>query len=255
MSRVIFACQTFQIPKAGNTESEYEDAYARRNHGAPSPARYAVADGAETSSFAGLWAWLLVNEFVQGFAPSEHEFWEWCERLGAKWASAVDGRDLPWYAQEKAKRGAFATLLGLTLHRTYWQALAVGDTCLVLVRGDELVESFPVRKADEIGTHPDLVPSRPVRDRSTLPKVRVTKGKWEKGDRFYLATDALAQWFLAEQERGRKPWSTIESYMNPPDRLGILVQKLRADGVMRNDDVTLLRIKVHKSGSKAAKVR
>lgn len=55
---------SFSLCKEGNKPEEYEDAFA----GDPRSGRFAVADGASESSFACLWAKLLVNGFV---APRE----------------------------------------------------------------------------------------------------------------------------------------------------------------------------------------
>ena len=57
--------QAFHVPKRGNAETEYEDAYFPEI--APerevSGFRCAVADGASESAFASVWARLLVRGF------------------------------------------------------------------------------------------------------------------------------------------------------------------------------------------------
>ena len=53
--------QAFRLPKRGHSADEYEDAYAAN----PYVGRFAVADGASESSFAALWAQLLVNGFTR----------------------------------------------------------------------------------------------------------------------------------------------------------------------------------------------
>ena len=54
-------CQTLSLPKRGHSADEFEDAFAFD----PAAGRYAVADGASESSFAGLWARLLVEGFIR----------------------------------------------------------------------------------------------------------------------------------------------------------------------------------------------
>src|SRR2546430_11000254 len=51
---------TFCEPKRGHGPREYEDAFADNL----ALGRFAVADGATESAYAGLWARMLVNEFV-----------------------------------------------------------------------------------------------------------------------------------------------------------------------------------------------
>ena len=50
--------QGFAVPKAGNREADYEDAFAIAEH------RVAIADGATESSFARAWAEALVSGFA-----------------------------------------------------------------------------------------------------------------------------------------------------------------------------------------------
>ena len=59
----------FWLPKAGNTEDEYEDALSpKKTQGKLERKfpRFAVADGATESSFSGLWAQLLVDSNSHG---------------------------------------------------------------------------------------------------------------------------------------------------------------------------------------------
>src|SRR5205823_4284926 len=115
---------------------------------------------ASESSFAGLWAQLLVDGFVNPDRSAVSET-EWFEALQKRWAADVDGRELPWYAEEKREQGAFATFLGLTLKRGddggpggRWKARAVGDSCLFQIRSERLIQAFPLTNANEFGNQP-----------------------------------------------------------------------------------------------------
>jgi hypothetical protein len=71
-------------------------------------------------------------------------------------------------------------------------------------------------------------------------------GAWQPGDAFYLMTDALACWFMRETEEGRTPWRVLRD-LNTSDEVKPFrewVETLRAEGAMRNDDVTLLRVDI-----------
>src|SRR5262245_4614002 len=108
----------FRLPKRGNTPDEYEDALA----GDPAAGRFAVADGASESAFAGEWARLLAEGFVRAAGP-----WEgWLPGARARWAAEAGGRPMAWYEEAKFQEGAFATLLGLHAGRRRWHAWAVG---------------------------------------------------------------------------------------------------------------------------------
>src|SRR5712692_2413403 len=102
-------CRAFALPKLGNSAEEYEDAAAAD----PRCGRFAIADGAAESSFAALWARLLVTGFVAA-PPADLGSWaDFLRPLQQRWAAEVGGRPLPWYAEMKLQQGAFATFLGV----------------------------------------------------------------------------------------------------------------------------------------------
>jgi hypothetical protein len=192
------------LPKRGHNAEEYEDAFA-----ANAPAgRFAVADGASESSFATLWARLLVDGFVRPVRQRKET--GWLAPLQQQWAAEVDGRPLPWYAEAKRQEGAFATLLGLVLQKGpekpggLWHALAIGDSCLFQVRQGSLLKTFPVTSSQDFGDRPPL-----------------RKRPWE-------AVGTLA----------RRP--------SPPDTFAAWVEQLREQDGLRNDDVTLITITLGK---------
>src|SRR5262249_44305113 len=120
----------FQQPKNGHTAEEYEDACA----GDPERGRFAVADGASESAFAGSWARILVKAYVK--VPGSWSAWLPAARK--RWRTQVEGKHLPWYAETKFQEGAQATLLGVAFAEGVWHAQAVGDCCLFQVRGNDL---------------------------------------------------------------------------------------------------------------------
>jgi hypothetical protein len=225
----------FAVPKAGNRPDEYEDAAACD----VTAGRFAVADGATESSFAAEWAGLLAAAYVD--RPVEPGSWaDWLAGPRARWEERVGVLELPWYAEEKREAGAFATLLGLEFRGRSWRAVAVGDSCLFHLRGRELLRAFPLDRADAFGNRPDLVRSHPM---AGPPCDLWAEGECEPGDRFLLATDALACWLLARAEAGRPAWEELE-LLTGPDEFALRVDEWRAGQGLHNDDVTLLVIDV-----------
>jgi hypothetical protein len=197
--------------------------------------RFAVADGASESSFAGAWARLLVETFVRG--PVR---WPaWLTPLQERWAATVVTAPLPWYAEAKFEEGAFATLLGVVVEprRRRWRAWAIGDSCLFHLRRNRLLRAFPLIHSGEFGNAPRLVGSR-----SRPPLWDRARGSWRAGDRLLLMTDALAQWFLRRVEAGRRPWRAVERLQRDED-FAQWLGKLSDHGELRNDDVTLLTVR------------
>lgn len=242
-----FAIEAFSCPKAGNRPEEYEDAWAYRTDGAAANARVAIADGATESSFSKLWATLLVESFVRG----RTEGFEILSHLAGPrrlWRRKVGGRKLPWYAAEKARRGAHAAFVGLVLDPAgrRWRAAAIGDCCLFQLAGVgpglRLLRAFPLTRSKDFGSSPFLVGSidRPGDDPS--PHLRLAEGSLPHDGTLLFASDSLSAWLLGREEQGEPAWEAASP-------LGIcgaadfeaLVAGAREEGA-RNDDMTLVRL-------------
>ncbi|MBU6434960.1 MAG: DUF538 domain-containing protein, partial [Nitrospirae bacterium] len=158
--------QPFWTPKAGNSEVEYEDAFYPPHiiEAKTNSFRFAIADGATETSFAKLWAQLLVKAVGKGrldpVCPDRT-----LTKLRSCWQRVVSRKSLPWYAEEKVRLGAFSSILGLSLSEDltgrYWNACAIGDCCLFHVRGNNLLRSFPLSHSSEFNNRPRLISSIP----------------------------------------------------------------------------------------------
>jgi hypothetical protein len=171
----------------------------------------------------------------------------WLEPPIQSWHNQVHWDQLPWYGLEKARRGAFSTLLGVTftlpegeIHMARWQAIALGDTCLYQIRGEKVVVHWPIAQAADFGTAPALLSTRPEYNRRSLEELETREGVCRPGDLFVLATDALAAWFLERVESDERPWQRLTRLSE--GRYARLVEHLRRGKAMRNDDVTLLLV-------------
>jgi hypothetical protein len=258
----------FRAPKAGSSLAEYEDAVAL----GPPPIGEgdfagrrlyaAVADGASEAMLAGRWARNLVAAFA--VAPLSADLASVLVEAAASWDDDVasyiadreaSGRPIQWYEEPGLARGAFATLLGLRLIdtvRTFsvegrFDAWALGDACLFQVRDDALCAAFPIDDPTVFSNSPDLAASRPGDLSLVTQRILHRRGAWRSGDVFYLATDALAQWFLAAVSSGEQPWKPLGDLgtVDGPDDFSSWVAERRAASELRNDDTTLLRIDVH----------
>jgi len=251
----VFA-QAFWAQKAGNAVGEYEDAFWPRKtleSQEGNEFRFAVADGATETSFSGVWAKQLVRLYCSGRVGTSCTGFLTAMRLAQqRWYSVLARRPLPWYAEEKVRAGAFSALLGLRLlgDDSYsgggWQATAMGDCCLVQMRGDDIIARFPIERACDFNNRPILLSSNPDHNGEVGNSLRFKEGKWISDDSFYLMTDALAAWFLATAEQGERPWSIIRDLQTSEQTTDFrqLVHHLRVHKLLRNDDVTLIRIDV-----------
>ena len=251
--------RSFSCAKAGNQPSENEDACRAS---IPEPggssawtARLAIADGATEAAFSREWARLLVDRFVDG-APldvdrlSGETFTHWLEPCREQWNRDALRRNIPWHGRAKVKQGAMATFCGINIRSTAdggslaWQALAIGDCCLFIVREGRLHTAFPVDDPAQFGNTPSLLGSNAANSVWTGQMQRKT-GECRRGDLVVLATDAVACWVLAQERRRDDPWSTLRELCRerPDHREGWVVDR-RADGAMRNDDATLLMVRI-----------
>jgi len=267
--------RAFRLPRQGYRLEECQDASA----GDPERGRFAIADGAAESPYSALWAHLLAEEFVHqnervphwaSWLPSLQERWSAQVSLQERWTAAngpltlpsppVEGEGrvreaeqsdagVPWYLEPGLIQGAFATFLGLVIEENSWHALAVGDSCLFQVRQGELVRTFPIARAADFSNAPWLVGSRTSPGEVPHKNGVQEQGDWQPSDRFWMMTDALAQWFLIQAEAGDKPCLALDPLLHAASDAGAAqqaftawIEGLRAARQLRNDDVTLLAI-------------
>jgi hypothetical protein len=248
----VFA-QSFTAPKAGGSEAEFEDAVwpVLEDEGfGRTRFRCAVADGATETSYSQLWARLLVRAFAKDrlVGPDRSEL----DAIRLRWHRCVQRRlrgPLPWYAEQKAASGAFAALVTLDLHeegrgRGHWTAYALGDSCLAQVRGDELIQGFPLSESASFDDRPRLIGSTSI-DSIDVREFQRRQGRWLPEDSFYLMSDAISCWFFKQIEVGERPWrylGNLGTEEMPPFRAWL--DGLRRENSIKNDDVTVLRINV-----------
>jgi hypothetical protein len=246
----------FTIPKKGSTPKENEDffypheAEIKRDHQS-----MAIADGASEGFLSKLWSKILTVSYVN-FDRTDldiRQFTDFCievydyqrERYIQK--REENNNPLKWFEENLMIKGSFSTLLGVTFFNEtpeggHWRSISVGDSCLFQLR-DSVVESFPVSDASSFGNTPDLISSNPAYNRELEAKVRIKTGQFIFGDSFYLMTDAIANWFMTQAAGGGRPWATLEELLETDDLKGY-VNRLREENRLKNDDVTIARVKL-----------
>ncbi len=252
---------SLRVPKQGNAVRECEDASHVLTNG---PVCAAVADGASESLLAGEWADLLARTLTEAARDDDcvlrdvDAFASALVRAGQAWGGwlagyvakrEADGRPIAWYEQPKLDRGPHAAVVAARFDTdpsgvTRWDVAALGDSCLFHTRDDRLLHAFPVESAEAFDNSPGLVNAFN-RDHALLARhARTSSGTAEPGDRFFLGTDALAAWFLRAADRGDRPWDVLAEFARSSDLDGFTawVAQARAEGLMRNDDVTVVLV-------------
>jgi hypothetical protein len=229
------------LPKFGNDVDDYEDAFcpAATSQSELGKFRCAVADGATESSFAGLWAGLLTEGYVEEKPLAE---------LRSCFKTQIDSKDLSWFAEAKADLGAFAALVGLELDaKGRWQAQATGDSCLFHVRESKALTFFPLRKSEEFNNSPALISSK---EGDKIGIESETSGRWQAKDVFFLVSDALSRWIMLNIESQNDLIFERLGCLNECSELEALAleerQAIDSAGrpLLRNDDLTLMRVVV-----------
>ncbi len=250
--------RTLWMAKAGNRPEECEDSYAfdplacRVGSMGVNTARIAVSDGASESAFARSWSQVLSQSFIDrpldlsGIGQDALE--SWLAPGQQAWDATVPWDRIPWHGEAKARAGALATLLGLTISPAgagalSWQAVAIGDCCLFIVRDGKLLRSFPLDDAAQFNNTPVLICSNPANNRGLGGHVRQERGDCAPGDLFLLASDALACWMLEDHAQGGSPWDTLLA-LDSHQAWEEWVNTQRQERIMKNDDTTLVVVEV-----------
>lgn len=244
--------QSYWLHKNGSTPDQYEDAFRPGTERRPLDAvvRCAVTDGATEAAFAGLWAKRLAWGYRRGWLDGKETLSARLPTLQKMWRRRIGKMSLSWHAEEKFRQGAYATLAGITFYPpaesefSRWTAVAIGDSCLFQLRGDALLNAFPLKRAEQFNNFPALLSSNPATNAKALEHTCYLEGTWQAQDQFYLMTDALACWFLKSKEAGEKPWGMIQN-MNGFKRTDFQnwIATLRETNSIRNDDTTLMCIR------------
>lgn len=238
----------YWLPKEGTEDSEWEDgaAYSRGS------GWFAVADGASTGANSREWAFSLTRDFISAkaegvFDKASSGFVDWLQatrdRFDPHAAEFARSKAPEWVQAAGAHRGAHATLLAGRLTEHSIDAIAVGDCCLFHLRPDRQPTSFPLQSAQEFGTSPDLIASRPGGNSPPAQVVHRYQEVLNEDDVVLVASDALAEWLIRNIGD-----PDVRRMLTGIGHRGFreLCRDLRATGQLKNDDVTMFRARTVK---------
>jgi len=250
----------FSLEKLGSAALEWEDAAACRD-GDPMTGRrprFVVVDGATEAYDSLRWVEQLVVSFVADggngspaapdLTPDAMRHWfgrmqrQWVEQAPTRFANVIE-------EYKFREEGSFATFLGCELTgmdgtEPRWEAVALGDTVLFHVRGGRLLAHFPPIAVEEFGLSPEGVSTRPAALEQIMRGLAFSGGPLRMGDLLFVATDAFAHWILTRLRGDQATLWAVLAELDHDATFAALVGDARADGQLRNDDVTLLRIQV-----------
>jgi hypothetical protein len=239
--------QQFLLPKSGMDVSECEDAIGVNS----CVMRFAVADGATEAFDARKWAVRLAERWVSDEPPalSIETFRAWVAGHAEWLQSGWQGRELSWYAEEKARAGSFAAFVGvqfeLTPNDARWRAIALGDSCFIQLRDRSIYNALPLSDYRSFTATPVLVPTLGSLQ-AALERAVVASGLIERGDIFLLLSDAVACWYLkiyGEDEPLREKFDFLLSAAQNNELARLFEAERRAQRI-KDDDIAIVRIAV-----------
>jgi len=122
------------------------------------------------------------------------------------------------------------------------QGVAIGDSCLFLVRGGALLRKFPLQTSAELESDPVVLGSVDL-NRDDVLRFHRFDEPCQSGDLVVLCTDAIAGWALRLEEAGTPPaWETYWDLDATVWREQILA--MRAERDIRCDDTTLALLRI-----------
>lgn len=248
-----------QVAKPGTHLDECQDAMK-------SDEQYcaAIADGVSRSFFPAIWAKLLVETFcLQSRGLLWEEAWrEWLEPIQTRWLEEVTARveALGPSAYRplnnlKMRSSATATFVGLELlpplgQEVPWRAIIIGDSCLFHTRKGALYKVYLLEDSSKFSNATQAFYSLPRYDFDP-PSPQYVSGEAAIGDRFLLATDALAHWLIQTYEQ-TGDWAQVEQRLAPGlvhGQFAAWVEEQRETSERPlSDDVTLLIVEVSSEG-------
>jgi hypothetical protein len=234
--------QQILVPKSGFEPSECEDFIGVDEQNS----RFAVADGATEAFDARSWAQRLAQNWVRSdSALTADSFQDWIAAEGLALHASWSQLTLPWYAEEKARKGSFAAFVGvefdLAAEVPSWKAIALGDACLFHCREGSLLKSLPLSDAASFNNAPLLVASDPALYRSSAHALVIDSGACQNNDVFFLLSDAVAAWYLEHFQQSDFS-GVLES--NDDAAITAFFENERKAGRMKNDDIAVVRLEV-----------
>lgn len=234
----MISVKEFHRPKLGNSDVEYEDAFAC----SPEQRRFAIADGASDSIFSGVWASSLVKTFSESKTPmaaTENYLRRIIYSARKKWYNSIDWSSLKLFVKNKALNGSFSTFLGAEIKGSgsnlRCKVISVGDSCIFIRKSDGVL-SFPIDNPKNFNITPKLIWSGygnpfPEQYHSKVPVIEHFEAKIEPGDSILVATDAISKWILEHLP------SSLDRLSQNGNSYDFITGMMEARE-LRNDDIT-----------------
>lgn len=219
---------------------------------------FAIADGATQSFYSSIWSKLLVDYFCENPQIDKNNWQEWLELIQQKWLEEVraelekakSGNNFAWieiYNGLERSKSATSTFIGLQFIENQAKISIVGDSCLFIFQGNQLIQTYLLKKSTDFNNQPEYFGSRS-KNNDHEPKFLDIELKYKQdSDKLYfvLATDALAEYIFKYTEQQRDILTTLLTISSEQEFENFVKYARQDDTIkMKNDDVTLMILEV-----------
>ncbi|MCA2671459.1 MULTISPECIES: PP2C family serine/threonine-protein phosphatase [unclassified Microcystis] len=219
---------------------------------------FAIADGATQSFYSSIWSKLLVDYFCENPQIDKNNWQEWLELIQKEWLERVtaelktakSGNNPAWIdIQNRLNRfeSATSTFIGLQFIENQAKISIVGDSCLFIFQGNQLIQTYLLKKSTDFNNQPEYFGSRS-KNNDHEPKFLDIELKYKQhSDKLYfvLATDALAEYIFKYTEQQRDILTTLLGIDSQQNFEKFVEYARHNDTIkMKNDDVTLMILEV-----------
>ena len=203
--------------------------------------RAAVFDGATESFAARRWARLVAASWDEN--PDD-----FIGRAQSGYASGTPDRVLSWAQEEASQRGSFTTIAAIQAAPGGLRTTIVGDSCLLFLNEDNIIESFPYLTEEEFGSTPLALSSDAITLGIWMDVLR--RSTWLLSvdtslvTHVMLVTDAIGAWLLVDDPAPRAARVRALRDIAAPEQWRDLVHKERAGRRMKTDDSTVILMSI-----------
>ncbi|MFB2876640.1 hypothetical protein [Floridanema aerugineum] len=219
---------------------------------------FAIADGASQSFYPNIWAELLVNNFCQNPQINEQNWQTWLAPIQDEWLQEVQQRvtkaeteKRPVWVTNKNRlnfrEAATSTFIGLQFLDNQVKVSIVGDSCLFILKGNELKQTYPLKSSKDFNDRPAYFASYS-KDNQYVPSffdIPLDSKKSQDCFYFILATDALSEYIFQCREQEKNIFNTLLKISSQEQFENFVAEVRNAEHIrMKNDDVTLIILKL-----------
>lgn len=250
--------KAFSICKSGNTDKENEDALDFNLTNNDNTFVAAVADGSTEGFLSKEWAKTLVKKFCtidynfNNINDFHKEFYNSCIHHWSKYfIQYINKRNssnnpIQWYEESGLSSGAYSSITGINVfsktNKNFAVIYSIGDSCIFNINEDKISNAFPIDSPESFNNRPLLLASNNDNNKNSVKYYKSQKIELNHGEKILLMTDALACWFLSNNNN--MPWKTLEQ-IDELENFKKFIFDLRQNKKIKNDDTTLIELNIY----------